>query len=224
MDPEIDWPAIDTVLLDMDGTILDLAFDNFFWLEYMPQVYAERNNLSLQQSKDFLSKSYAEIEGSLQWYCLDFWSEKLNLDIAALKLTVKDRVAFRPGAIKFLDFLNQQNKQIYLVTNAHRKTLEIKLLDNDFHQYFVELSSSHDFGFPKEEQEYWRRLQQQFKFDPKKTMFVDDSVRILHAARKFGIAHVYGIGQPDSTKPVAGSAPFETIYDFGKVISDGKKT
>ena len=38
----IDWNAINTVLLDMDGTILDLHFDNYFWKEYVPQKYAEK--------------------------------------------------------------------------------------------------------------------------------------------------------------------------------------
>ncbi|HBT55971.1 MAG TPA: haloacid dehalogenase, partial [Pseudomonas sp.] len=32
----LNWNAIDTVLLDMDGTLLDLHFDNHFWLEHMP--------------------------------------------------------------------------------------------------------------------------------------------------------------------------------------------
>ena len=27
------WRDIDTVLLDMDGTLLDLHYDNHFWLE-----------------------------------------------------------------------------------------------------------------------------------------------------------------------------------------------
>ena len=32
----IDWTRIDTILLDMDGTLLDLGFDNFFWREHVP--------------------------------------------------------------------------------------------------------------------------------------------------------------------------------------------
>ena len=27
----IDWTQLDTILLDMDGTLLDLEFDNHFW-------------------------------------------------------------------------------------------------------------------------------------------------------------------------------------------------
>ncbi|MCP4043692.1 MAG: haloacid dehalogenase, partial [Gammaproteobacteria bacterium] len=34
--PVINWNSIHTVLLDMDGTLLDLHFDNQFWLEHVP--------------------------------------------------------------------------------------------------------------------------------------------------------------------------------------------
>ncbi|NLD01354.1 MAG: haloacid dehalogenase, partial [Gammaproteobacteria bacterium] len=52
---QLPWAHIDTVLLDMDGTLLDLHFDNFFWLKYLPQCYAEKNNLSLAQADAYLT-------------------------------------------------------------------------------------------------------------------------------------------------------------------------
>ena len=30
---------VDTVLLDMDGTLLDLAFDNYFWQKLVPETW-----------------------------------------------------------------------------------------------------------------------------------------------------------------------------------------
>ncbi|WP_444996885.1 GMP/IMP nucleotidase [Aliikangiella sp. IMCC44359] len=214
----VNWQSIDTVLLDMDGTILDLAFDNYFWLEFLPQKYAEKNQLSLEESKLFLANSYGAIEGKLQWYCLDFWSERLQLDIAALKYSIKEKVAFRPGAIEFLEFLLEQKKHVYLVTNAHPKSLEIKLLNVSFHQYFKDLSSSHSFGYPKEEQSYWLLLQKKYQFDLKRTLFVDDSVKILKSAEQFGIKHLLGIAQPDMGKGIIDTAPFDSISDFKKII------
>jgi len=219
LDKPLPWSEIDTVLLDMDGTLLDLGFDNFFWLEYLPKIYAEKNSLSLQQSKHFLAQSYGAIEGKLQWYCLDFWSERLKLDIAELKYSVREKVAFRPGALSFLKFIQQQNKQCLLATNAHPKSLEIKLLCADFHQYFDELVSSHQFGHPKEEIEFWRFLQRDYPFDPERTLFVDDSVKILKVAQQFGIGHLRAISQPDLNRATIDTTPFYAIHNFSKVIS-----
>lgn len=213
-----DWENIDTVLLDMDGTILDLSFDNFFWKEFMPQMYAEKKQISLQQSQQFLKDSYASVFGQLQWYCLDYWSEQLEIDIPALKMSVKDRVAFRPHAIEFLRFLQDNNKRVILATNAHPKSLEIKLLNANFHQYFEDLSCSHEFGHPKEEQVYWQRLQEKYRFDPKRTLFVDDAVRILKAAEDFGIANLLGISQPDMTLDKIDSSPYDAVDDFLDII------
>lgn len=218
MEKIFNWQAVDTVLLDMDGTILDLGFDNFFWLEYLPEVYAEKNNLSLEQSRKFLADSYGAIEGKLQWYCLDFWSERLQLDIPQLKRSVKERVAFRPGALDFLKFLVAQKKRVYLVTNAHPKSLEIKLLMTNFHEYFCDLNSSHEFGFPKEEQQYWRCLQDKYQFDPKRSLFIDDSVKILKSAQDFGIGYQFGISKPDLGKPCIDCAPFPAIDDFNEFM------
>ena len=35
--PIPDWSCIEVVCLDMDGTVLDLHFDNLFWLEVLPR-------------------------------------------------------------------------------------------------------------------------------------------------------------------------------------------
>jgi len=40
----INWSEIDTILLDMDGTLLDLNFDLHFWMEYLPLVLANKHD------------------------------------------------------------------------------------------------------------------------------------------------------------------------------------
>jgi 5'-nucleotidase len=215
----INWQAIDTVLLDMDGTILDLGFDNFFWLEHLPQTYADKNNLSLQQSKQHLADSYATVEGTLAWYCLDFWSDKLNIDIVKLKHDVQHKIQFRPYAVDFLSFLVEQNKRIILATNAHPKALEIKHQKTKFDQYFCQLNSSHTLGYPKEDQQYWHLLQQEYDFDKERTLFVDDSIKILQSAQTFGIKHLRAIAQPDMRRDKINTSPFIAIDDYREVIT-----
>ncbi|MCK4586177.1 MAG: haloacid dehalogenase, partial [Gammaproteobacteria bacterium] len=59
----IDWKKIKTVLLDMDGTLLDLHFDNHFWLEHMPRRFAEAKGVALEDARAELLSRYKEVEG-----------------------------------------------------------------------------------------------------------------------------------------------------------------
>ena len=47
---KLNWDNIDTVLLDLDGTLLDLNFDLEFWLEYIPKVYSKKKSHRLSDS------------------------------------------------------------------------------------------------------------------------------------------------------------------------------
>ncbi len=215
----IQWKNIHTVLLDMDGTILDLNFDNYFWLHYLPEIYAKNNNLSLEDAKKLLSNLFNAKHGSLEWYCLDYWSDTLKLNIIKLKNDIRHKVTFRPNAIAFLEFLKKLHKDVYLVTNAHPKSLEIKLLQTQFDHYFSELISCHRFGKPKEDLNLWKNLQKELNFDIRKTLFIDDSQAILKTAKTFGIAYVLGIAQPDSQLPSKDLTPFFALNDFTEIMT-----
>ncbi len=220
MEISIDWQQIDTVLLDMDGTILDLHFDNYFWGEYLPLAYAEKNQLHIDDSIAHLKPMFEATQGTLNWYCLDYWTEQLQLDIVALKKQIEHKVAFRPKAIEFLQFLNLQKKQVFLATNAHQKALEIKLLNAQFHDYFEELITSHEFGVPKEEQVFWRKLQQRIGFKKERTLFIDDSLAVLQSAQQFGIKHLLGIEQPDSQQPPRPMKPYVAVSCFTEIMAN----
>ena len=65
----LDWDHIDTVLLDLDGTLLDLNFDLEFWLEYIPKVYSKQNHIDFQTAKEIIISKINSQEGKLTWYC-----------------------------------------------------------------------------------------------------------------------------------------------------------
>lgn len=217
-DISLPWGSIDTVLLDMDGTLLDLHFDNYFWAEHIPVCYAEKQQLSLNKSKQKLMEFSDGVKGQLEWYCLDYWSEKLSLDIVALKKDVDHKISFRPNAIEFLNFLKNQNKRIILATNAHPKTLELKLIRADFSAYFSELSSSHELGYPKEENAYWEILTKKYNIDANRSLFIDDSLSVLRAASRFGIRYLLGIAKPDLQKEEVDCSPYTSIQDFSQLF------
>ncbi len=199
--PAVDWSAIDTVLLDMDGTLLDLRFDNWFWQELIPRRYAAANGLSPAQTQGRLTPKFVEVKGTLQWYCIDYWSRELGLDIARLKREALAQVSFLPGAEQFLLKLRGSGKRRVLVTNAHPTTLAIKNQGVALTRHFDACYSTHPFAFPKEEAAFWPRLAAQEGFEPQRTLFVDDSMSVLDAARDFGIGWLRAVRRPDSGLP-----------------------
>ena len=210
----LDWSQIDTVLLDMDGTLLDLHFDSFFWFEHLPKRYAESHHVSLDEAKAFIEFNVNKYRGTLNWYCLDHWSKLAQLDIPALKREIKHKIQIRPHVEPFLTALKNLNKRLILITNAHRKGLDTKLEISQIDQFLDVIISSHDFGSPKESQTFWQQLMIQEHFDTSRTVFIDDSPNILESAQKFGIEHLVCINMPDSQQPAVRSNQFIDICHF----------
>ena len=216
----IEWDAIDTVLLDMDGTLLDLHFDYYFWMDHLPRLYAAKHRISEAESSAFLQATFHSGEGTLKWYCLDHWSEQLEMDIPALKQEIQHMIQVRPFAIEFLTQLHASHRDVVMVTNAHRKTLELKMANIDITGWFDRVVVSHDLNAPKEDQAFWHKLQALHPFDPARTLLIDDTERVLDSARDYGIAHLLTLLQPDSQRQKRLSTRFPGIHHFDEIMPD----
>ena len=214
------WRDIDTVLLDMDGTLLDLHYDNHFWLELLPQRYAEHHGISRAMAELEIQPLFERHAGSLNWYCLDFWSAELKLPIRELKRQSAELIALRPDADTFLAALKQAGKRVILITNAHRDSLSLKLERVALAPYFERMISSHDYGFAKENQQFWSALRADTGFDPARILFIDDTLAILRSARTFGVAHLLAVRQPDSRQPARDTEEFAAQEDY-RVLLEG---
>jgi len=212
------WHQIDTILLDLDGTLLDKYFDDFFWEEFVPEVFARQNMINRAEAKQTLLNTYKKVENTLEWNDLDYWSAELGLNIPLLKKEIAHLISIRPQVIEFLDFLKEKKKNIYLVTNAHPKTIEVKFAKVNIREHFEAIFSSKDVGAAKEQPEFWHRLRTLLYFDKNRTLFIDDTEKVLQSAEDYGLYHLLHIANPSSKQPAAFSATFPSIMSFKELM------
>lgn len=214
----INWQEVETVLLDMDGTLLDLHFDNYFWLNYVPKVLSLKRGQSLEQVSREVFALYKEAEGSLKWYCIEHWQKVLGLELMELKQEQSHKITWMKDARFFLRALKQAGKRRILLTNAHPLSLKLKSKHTGIDREVDECYSTHFFGHAKESPVLWRLLEKRCAFDPKTSLFIDDSEKLLKVAKQAGIAYQLGIFQPDSQRKGASMQEFQTIRSYRSLI------
>ena len=214
----IDWQNIQTIFLDMDGTLLDLHFDNHFWLEHMPKRYAEKHSITLDKAREALMENYKAHEGSLKWYCLDHWQETLQMDIESLKHEVADRIAIRANVTTFLDYLHHLKKRVVLLTNAHHKTVKLKFGYTKIEHHFDRIITAHDLGLAKEQAGFWEALEKTETFNKENTLFIDDNLDVLSTAQEYGIKHLLAIQKPDSQQADKDTGNFTAVACYTQLM------
>ncbi len=212
------WNEVTWVLLDMDGTLLDKHFDDYFWETLVPQEYARKNGLPLAEARETVFARYQREEGTLNWTDIDFWSRELDLDIPALKEGIRHLIEVHPDAEEFLQFLRQKGKRVALVTNAHYKTLDLKMNHTGLVGYFEEVISSFDLGTPKEDVRFWEILEERLGFQRQHTLLVDDNAEVLAAARRFGVKYLFFKAKSSSQVAAANTTDFPSLISFRELM------
>lgn len=213
--------SCDTLMLDMDGTLLDLAYDNYMWMEHIPAEYARKHDVTKEHAREHLYATFKRLEGKLDWYCLDYWSTALDLDVVALHREQNGRIGFLPGAKEFLEAVAAHSVRVLLVSNSHQHTLDIKTEVTDIVSYFDGVYLSHALGAAKEDQPFWQALRDREPFDPARTIFIDDNVTVLQSARQFGVEKLLHVTRPDSRRPPRVHGAFTGIEGVGQLNGPG---
>ncbi|HEU0196281.1 MAG TPA: HAD-IA family hydrolase [Nevskiaceae bacterium] len=214
----VNWSAVQCVMLDMDGTVLDLAFDDYFWTSLLPQRYAALHGTSIAQAQHALEPIFAAEHGTLNWYSLDFWSDRTGLDMAALHVEIRDRIAVLPGSRAFLDAVRASGRALWLVTNADAHGWQLKMLETGLGICFDRIVSAHEFGAAKEQPAFWQRLAAAHPFDAARSLLVDDNLGSLSAARAYGVQQVMAVRRPNSKRPPRDVEDFPAVDGLADLL------
>ncbi len=218
MNKKIPLKEIKYVLLDMDGTLLDLYFDDYFWGHLVPEKYAEKHNMTFGAAKDYLYNTYKSHERTLNWCDIDFWSRELRLDIPALKEQIRHLIEVHPHVTEFLKMLKRQKKKVFLLTNAHYKTIKLKFSKTQIGKYFDDVLCSFSVGYPKEYPEFWQRAEKKLKFERDYSLFIDDTEDVLETAKAYGIKYLLFKARASSKAKPKKTKNFPTIHDFRELM------
>lgn len=216
--PELNWQDIDTVLLDMDGTLLDKHFDDTFWQSYVIEKYAEKNCLSYKGAQTFCDEKFKEAFNGHDWTQTTYWSSTFGLDIIALQNELSHLIKALPSTIYFLNFLRSNDKKVIMVTDSDLPSLQLKLKQVNIREYFQHFFHSTSMGIAKTELDFWPSLHKKYNFDPIRTLFVDDRDNILQIASDFGIKHIVAMASPSSNSPTKFSKKHPSIASFTEII------
>ena len=218
--PPLPWSAIDTVLLDMDGTLLDLRFDTVFWQEYLPERYAAHHEVDTEAARERIGELMRGAHPRLDYYCFEWWSRATGLDIGALKPDLAHLIAWREGAEAFVGGVRATGRRAIIVTNSHPSGIALKHSVTGIADHVDALEHAHDHAHPKEHARFWERVHARLDFDPARTLLVDDNLEVLASAERFGIAHLRAVAHPDSGRPPLEDLPYPAVHAFAELLAE----
>ena len=192
--PRLRWDDIDDVLLDMDGTLLDRHFDNFFFEEELPRRYAALHGLPFEVSRERLMAMYRTVEGELAWTDLHYWTERVGIDVVAL------------------------HKEL---TNAHKAGVAVKSAKTGLARHVDRIVDAFEVGYLKMRAEYWPACRRLVGFDPTRSLYVDDDESCLLAAKQFGIHRLVHSAKSSTQLAPVHSASFASVERLS-VLFNGK--
>ena len=67
----------------------------------VPQALSERRAIPFDEARHIIEREYQAVQHTMNWYCFDYWSERLDLDIYRMTSEVGSRARLREDTEPF---------------------------------------------------------------------------------------------------------------------------
>lgn len=165
------------ISFDLDGTIVDAAYGNAVWLEGIPERYAAKYGMPIDEAKVTVKRQYDSVgEAYLLWYDIDYWLERLGLIISVADLLDEyaGRIRLLPNVAGVIRELSGKYSLV-IASNAARVFVEKELAHTGLEHYFDRvISATSDFVMVKKQEEFYHRLCSTLKVSPAELVHVGD--------------------------------------------------
>ena len=188
------WEGVKVFSFDVDGTLVSPGFVDCVWLQGIPKAYAEKEGLSFEQAFEYVKSEYDKIgEHRIEWYNIDYWLRKFDLDIPYETLFKKyeDEIMIYEEVESVLTVLKEEGYELILSSNAATEFIEfqIKPIKKFFSHVF---SATSDFGEVKKTNGFFARVCEILDVKPQAVVHTGDHwVFDFLNPRKIGITAYY---------------------------------
>ena len=185
---------IKVVSFDVDGTLVSPGFVDCVWLQGIPKAYAEKEGLSFEQAFEYVKSEYDKIgEHRIEWYNIDYWLRKFDLDIPYERLFKKyeDEIMIYEEVESVLAVLEEEGYELILSSNAANEFIEFQI--EPIKRFFSHVfSATSDFGEVKKTNGFFARVCEILDVKPQAVVHTGDHwVFDFLNPRKIGITAYY---------------------------------
>ena len=130
--------AIRYISFDMDGTLIDFNFNNAFYNQKIPELYAKKHGVSFDEAKRHVEGEYNSMsQEDLDWYRPDYWAKLFRLgDAREIMMGLRNHINFYPDSLPVIKALGKKYGLV-MITNMTQDMLGIKLGVNGLGKLFT---------------------------------------------------------------------------------------
>ncbi len=183
---------ISVVSFDLDGTLVTREYVDYFWLDLVPRLYAEKYGVELEEAKRKVFASYEEIGSrDTRWYMPSYWFRRFGIE-EHLEMALREaaeRIKPYEDALETVEKLSGKYTLV-ISTSAARDFVNLVLERVPFYRYSFKsiFSSSSDFGLAGKPPAFFRKILELLNIDSSEMLHIgDDEENDLKNALEAGI-------------------------------------